>query len=300
MTAVKIYGITIYIHDNNSENIYQIEENPPIVHLIKTKLEDDSYIYLATEKKDGIKKSTEEEDEKYEEDVSLEVNYIAKFKTICSLNVTIRETESDGNCYFRALSDQISGSQEGYIILRILILDFISDNREVFESCIDHEYFSSWEDFIYKMRQGGTFADGIVVVASAMSLRRQIIIHQHEQRPVLFKSLFSISTSDQIHLVYDSKNLHYSSLLSTDGNKLSIDASECICARICLRFFFFGIYTSLCFYELPIWLSMMPFKLVEYVREMNKRTMSTNILIRAKRELKMLERSDICFDYDYK
>ncbi|CAF1458042.1 unnamed protein product [Adineta steineri] len=86
------------------------------------------------------------------EDVSLKVNYIPKFKTICSLNVTIREIESDGNCYFRALSDQISGSQEGYIILRILILDFLSDNREVFESCIDHGYFSSWEDFIYKMR----------------------------------------------------------------------------------------------------------------------------------------------------
>ncbi|CAF4047790.1 unnamed protein product, partial [Adineta steineri] len=216
--------------DNNSENIYQIEEHCPIVHLIKTKLEDDSYIYLATEKKDDIKKSTEEEDEKYEEDVSLEVNYIPKFKTICSLNVTIREIESDSNCYFRALSDQISGSQEGYIILRILILDFISDNREVFESCIDHEYFSSWEDFIYKMRQGGTFADAIVVVGSAMLLRRQIIIHQHEQRPVLFKSLFSISNSNQIHLVYDSKNLHYSSLLSGDDNKLSIDESECICA----------------------------------------------------------------------
>ncbi|CAF1490476.1 unnamed protein product [Adineta steineri] len=230
MTAVKIYGISIYIHDNNSENIYQIEENCPIVHLVKTKLEDDSYIYLATEKKDDIKKYTEEDDEKCEEDISFDFEYIPKFKTICSLNVTTREIESDGNCYFRALSDQISGSQEGYIILRILILDFISDNREVFELSIDHEYFSSWVDFIYKMRQDGTFADAIVVVASATLLRRQIIIHQHEQRPVLFKPLFSISTSNQIHLVYDSKNLHYSSLSTTDGNKLSIDEFECICA----------------------------------------------------------------------
>ena len=102
-----------------------------------------------------------------------------KFYTICSSNVTIREIEADGNCYFRALSDQISGSQEGHVILRALVIDFISHNQEKFESSIDHEHFSSWEDFICQMRQSGTFVDALVIVASSIYLHKQIIIHQH-------------------------------------------------------------------------------------------------------------------------
>ncbi|CAF4364865.1 unnamed protein product, partial [Adineta steineri] len=161
----------------------------------------------------------EEDVEKYKEDTSFKLSYLTKFKTLCTLSVRIPQIESDGNCYFRALSDQISGSEEGHRILRILILDFISDNRELFEPFIDHEYFSSWNDFVFKMRQDGTFADGTIIVASATLLRREIIIHQNEQRPVLFKASFSMSNSNQIHLLYDSKNLHYNSLWQADGNK---------------------------------------------------------------------------------
>ncbi|CAF1364756.1 unnamed protein product [Adineta steineri] len=150
MAAVKLYGITIYIHDDNSKNIYQIEEDSPI--------------------------PIEEDVEKYKEDTSFKLSYLTKFKTLCTLSVRIPQIESDGNCYFRALSDQISGSDEGHRILRILILDFISDNRELFEPFIDHEYFSSWNDFVFKMRQDGTFADGTIIVASATLLRREIII----------------------------------------------------------------------------------------------------------------------------
>jgi len=54
MVAAKLYRVTIYIDENNSENIYEIEIDSPVVHLIKTKLQDGSDLYLATEKKDDI------------------------------------------------------------------------------------------------------------------------------------------------------------------------------------------------------------------------------------------------------
>jgi len=143
-------------------------------------------------------------------------------------NATIRQIVSDGNCYFRAVSDQLSGSQEGHIVLRALIIDFISQNRQKFEPYIDREHFSSWEDFLYRMRQHGTFADGTIIVASAISLRKQVIIHACGQRPVLFQPGFPNTNHDQIHLLYDSNSLHYNSLWSIDGTKLHIDTSECI------------------------------------------------------------------------
>jgi hypothetical protein len=106
----------------------------------------------------------------------------------------------------------------------------MSARRETFELCIDLEHFSSWDNFIWKMSQQGTFVDGNVVVGTAMLLRREIIIHRHAQRPILFKSLFPISNNNQIHLVHDSETCHYSSLWSIDGHKLHLDESECASA----------------------------------------------------------------------
>ena len=61
MVAVKMYAISIYIHENNSEHIYQLDDDSPIVHLIKTKLEDGSDIYLPTEERDDRMKVSHNE-----------------------------------------------------------------------------------------------------------------------------------------------------------------------------------------------------------------------------------------------
>jgi hypothetical protein len=82
MAAVKMYGITIHIYEKNSE-----------------------HICLAIEKNDD------------KQDSSFEPNYHTEFKTICSLNVRIGSIECDGNCYFRALRNQILGSQDRRIVL---------------------------------------------------------------------------------------------------------------------------------------------------------------------------------------
>ena len=45
----------------------------------------------------------------------------------------------------------------------ILVFERITQN---------HEHFSSREDYNYRMRQHSTFADGTIIVASAISLRK--------------------------------------------------------------------------------------------------------------------------------
>ncbi|CAF1263183.1 unnamed protein product [Adineta steineri] len=76
-------------------------------------------------------------------------------------------------------------------------------------------------------------------------------------------------------------------------NQIKFNLDNQIC-QMPLGFSFFGIYTALCIYGIPISLIMMVyFKLVQYVKEMNKRAMATNILMRAERELKMLRRTVI-------
>lgn len=50
MLAAEIYGITIYIHSANSVQIYEVENDCPIIHLIKLRSKDGYYIYLGTER----------------------------------------------------------------------------------------------------------------------------------------------------------------------------------------------------------------------------------------------------------
>jgi hypothetical protein len=141
--------------------------------------------------------------------------------------MTIRKIKPDGNCFFRALTDQISGWKDGHIVLRTLITDFISEKRANFENFIDQEHFPSWEDFIHQMHRPGTFPDGTMVAASPPLLRRSIVIHQYEQCPHLFNSPLAASNNNHIHLIYHSKTLHYDSLCSINDENIYIDESGC-------------------------------------------------------------------------
>ena len=152
------------------------------------------------------------------------------FDSRCSLKMRTQTIKSDGNCFFRALSHQLTGFEDGHMVLRELIIDYISINREIYEIAIDKQHFRCWNDFIHQMRQPGTFADEIALAASVLFLRRDIIIHQRGQRPLIFKSSFPGANERQIHLAYDSIAVHYQALSSVDCSDLHVDEAECIAA----------------------------------------------------------------------
>ncbi|CAF1285314.1 unnamed protein product [Adineta steineri] len=72
-----------------------------------------------------------------------------------------------------------------------------------------------------------------------------------------------------------------------DQIKYIIDDQMC---QMPLRFSFYTIYNAIYVYGIPIILIMVIyFKLLRYVHEMNKHIIPTNILLRAQRELKMIQ-----------
>jgi CRISPR/Cas system CMR subunit Cmr6 (Cas7 group RAMP superfamily) len=138
--------------------------------------------------------------------------------------------ESDDKCFFRALSHQLTGHQDGHMVLRQLIADYMSINREIYETAVDKQHFRCWNDFIWQMRLSRTFADDTTVAALVMSLRRDIVVHQRGQGPLIFKSSMPGPNNRQIHLAYDTLTLHYQALSSVASNELYIDEAECISA----------------------------------------------------------------------
>jgi len=74
------------------------------------------------------------------------------------------------------------------------------------------------------------------------------------------------------------------------NNEIIYDVNNQIC-QLPFRLSFSLIYMSNCVYIIPVLLTMLIyFKLVRYVRGISKRVTSVNILIRARRELKMVQR----------
>ncbi|CAF1317802.1 unnamed protein product [Adineta ricciae] len=72
--------------------------------------------------------------------------------------------------------------------------------------------------------------------------------------------------------------------------QLKYNVANQIC-QMPLGFSFYGVYTALCIYGIPMSLIMGAYtKVVQYVRKLNKQVSSTNLVYRAERELKMIRR----------
>ncbi len=54
MRIVEVYGITVYIHEHNSKIIYQNDDEFPIIHLIRIKLNDGSILFLPNEQGNNL------------------------------------------------------------------------------------------------------------------------------------------------------------------------------------------------------------------------------------------------------
>jgi len=56
MRIVEVYGITIYIHEEKSKTIHQNDDESPVIHLIRTKLNNGSILFLPADQRHDINK----------------------------------------------------------------------------------------------------------------------------------------------------------------------------------------------------------------------------------------------------
>lgn len=77
---------------------------------------------------------------------------------ISRLGLSLRDVEGDGNCLFRALSDQLYGDQSHHPDLRRWVCDWIMEHKEEMEFwvqvCTDGEQF---EAYVERMRKHGEY-----------------------------------------------------------------------------------------------------------------------------------------------
>ncbi|XP_078443473.1 SEC-C motif-containing protein / OTU-like cysteine protease family protein isoform X2 [Wolffia australiana] len=138
---------------------------------------------------------------------------ISKFRSqLDSLGLKIIEVTADGNCFFRALADQLDGDENAHQKYRGMVVEYIETHQEDFEPFIEDEV--PFESYCKSMREDGTWAGNMELQAASLVTRSNICIH-HSSSPRWYIRNFHAQGSRMVHISYHDGE-HYNSVRLKD------------------------------------------------------------------------------------
>lgn len=129
----------------------------------------------------------------------------------------------DGNCFFRAISYQIHKHEDSHFELRVQSMNYIRMNKTEFEDFLNTEY-NNIDEYINRMSKLNTYADNLVIRATAIIIKRNIVIHRARDIPSLIST--EQNTNEQVHIVYHRHSRHYDSVHRLDGSLLQLPLND--------------------------------------------------------------------------
>lgn len=90
--------------------------------------------------------------------------------------LVIRDVANDGNCFFRAVSDQLYGSEDYHNKLRQRACDYLENHKLQYQHFVDDE--QSFDEYVQDMRNDAVWADNVELQAISMACGVNIRIHQ--------------------------------------------------------------------------------------------------------------------------
>ena len=121
----------------------------------------------------------------------------------------LRNIESDGNCLFRAVADQLEGNEKNYKKYRIEAVEYIKEHKDHFAIfLLDSENI---EDYIKRLEKDGTWGGHFELIALSDIYKVQFLIHMKDKEPVLVKSDSIADDARILNLAYHVGE-HYTSV----------------------------------------------------------------------------------------
>lgn len=136
--------------------------------------------------------------------------------------LSIRDVNNDGNCFFRAVSDQLYGSEEHHMKLRELACDYLQRNKDHYKHFVDDE--QTFDDYVTDMRNDGVWADNLELQAISMALSVNIRVHQSGKPSYDIRNHLA-KDAQVIHLSYHFSE-HYASVRPLDTAELAVPAQH--------------------------------------------------------------------------
>ncbi|KAJ8530909.1 hypothetical protein K7X08_023790 [Anisodus acutangulus] len=134
---------------------------------------------------------------------------ISEFRAqLGALGLKIIQVTADGNCFFRALGDQLEGNEEEHEKYRDMTVKFIRNSRDTFEPFIEDDV--PFDEYCESMEKDGTWAGHMELQAASLVTHTNICIHRH-MSPRWYIQNFDNHESRMLHLSYHDGE-HYNSV----------------------------------------------------------------------------------------
>ncbi|GAV80931.1 OTU domain-containing protein [Cephalotus follicularis] len=134
---------------------------------------------------------------------------ISQFRAqLDALGLKIIQVTADGNCFFRALADQLEGDEDEHGKYRSMVVQYIAKKREMFEPFIEDDV--PFDEYCQSMEKDGTWAGHMELQAASLVTRCNICIHRN-MSPRWYIRNFDQHGARMVHLSYHDEE-HYNSV----------------------------------------------------------------------------------------
>lgn len=128
------------------------------------------------------------------------------YKEVHDLNLLEKHQENTGNCFFDSLSKQLAefNIHHSHESLRALGINHILENLSDYQSFISsssNNTSTSTDSYIDNMSEPGTWAEHLIIRATAFALERTIMIHRADGTITAIAEEF-LNEAEEIHLYY--------------------------------------------------------------------------------------------------
>jgi len=126
-------------------------------------------------------------------------------------SLVIREVRGDGNCMFRAVADQVTGSEGAHAAMRTACCDFMLAHPDDFAPfLLEEEGHGSLDAYVAAMRRNAEWGGNLELQALSRSLGVNVAVHQVDQ-PRWELTNFHAAGARTISLAYHDGD-HYNSV----------------------------------------------------------------------------------------
>ena len=131
-------------------------------------------------------------------------------KKLAEKSLTIKEMGGDGNCLFRAFSDQLYGHEDYNQAIRELCMDYLETEKEFFKNFVvgGEEKF---DEYVQRKRQDGIWGDDVEIQVISEIYNCPIEIYAYSNEPMRTFHEAGMNSSEPIRMSYHGRS-HYNSV----------------------------------------------------------------------------------------
>ncbi|XP_050379746.1 OVARIAN TUMOR DOMAIN-containing deubiquitinating enzyme 12 isoform X2 [Argentina anserina] len=127
--------------------------------------------------------------------------------------VVEHKVQGDGNCQFRALSDQLHQSPDHHNDVRRKVVSQLKSHPEIYEGYVPMAY----DDYLEKMSKSGEWGDHVTLQAAADSYGVKILVFTSFKDTCCIEILPNLQTSKRVIVLSFWAEVHYNSIYPQEG-----------------------------------------------------------------------------------